>query len=283
MRARNSLIMNSSTQSDPPKPDGSSSERTDRGQAEISLVMPCYNEEELVADTVRELIQAFDRAGHRIELITVNNGSTDSTGEILKGLSDQQSNIIYHHVDVNQGYGHGILVGLAQCSAPWAGFIAADRQVDPGDVVKLYEMAARLKEPRLLKIRRRFRTEGLGRRIVSVTYNAFVHMLFGKLGTTDINASPKIVPRAYLKLMSLQSKDWFLDPEIMIKAKRLSLGVLELSVFARMRTGGSSAVKPTTCWEFFVNLLSSRFGPKRKLLAVEPVGKADSGKTAPAV
>lgn len=124
--------------------------------------------------------------------------------------------------------------------------------------------------------------QSLGRRIVSVTYNATVLALFGKLGTTDINPSPEILPRAYLELMSLQSKNWLLDSEIMIKAKRLSLGVLELSVFGRTRTGGSSAVRPTTCREFFVNLLSGRFGKKRRLLAVEPVAKTDSGKTAPA-
>ncbi len=60
--------------------------------------------------------------------------------------------------------------------------------------------------------------------------------------------------------MGLQSRDWFLDAEVMIKAKRLGLVVYEFNVMAQMREGGTSHVRSSTCWEFVVNLLKYRFG-----------------------
>jgi hypothetical protein len=60
--------------------------------------------------------------------------------------------------------------------------------------------------------------------------------------------------------MDLQSKNWFLDPEMMIKAQYLGVQVLEMNVFARMRSNGLSHVRPSACVEFFVNLLRYRFG-----------------------
>jgi hypothetical protein len=60
--------------------------------------------------------------------------------------------------------------------------------------------------------------------------------------------------------MDLQSRDWFLDAEVLIKAKRLGLPVFELNVIAQLREGGRSNVRLATCWEFLVNLLRYRFG-----------------------
>ena len=60
--------------------------------------------------------------------------------------------------------------------------------------------------------------------------------------------------------MNLQSWDWFLDAEVLIKAKRLHLPVFEMNVIAQLREGGRSMVRLDTCWEFMVNLLRYRFG-----------------------
>jgi hypothetical protein len=140
------------------------------------------------------------------------------------------------------------------------GILCADGQVEERDVVKVYDIAAHAKNPMLVKVRRRFRMDGLVRKIVSIIYNLGATVIFGGLGSIDINGNPKILPHEYLERMNLQSKDWFLDAEIMIKAKRLGLPVYEFNVIAQMREGGSSHVHPGTCWEFIVNLLKYRFG-----------------------
>jgi hypothetical protein len=93
-----------------------------------------------------------------------------------------------------------------------------------------------------------------------VLYNALVTILWPRLGSIDVNGLPKIVHRDVIAAMRLESKNWFLDPEIMIKAHYLGVRVLEMNVFARMRSNGLSHVRPSACVEFLLNLLRFRFG-----------------------
>ena len=59
--------------------------------------------------------------------------------------------------------------------------------------------------------------------------------------------------------MALESTDWLLDPEMLIKAYYMNVRILELNVFARMRGSGLSHVRASTCWAFFWQLLQFRF------------------------
>src|SRR5262245_8509365 len=140
---------------------------------DLSLVMPCFNEEDSVGYTVRRLLTAFESAGYELELVAVDNGSSDKTGEIIKAIAIQDSAVVYHRLEVNEGYGGGVLSGIPLCTAPWIGIVAADGQVDAEDTVQLYEAIIHSKGQVLGKVRRRFRMDGLKRKIVSVFYNLF--------------------------------------------------------------------------------------------------------------
>lgn len=229
------------------------------GTPEISFVMPCFNEQDVVGYVAPQLCDAFLRAGHSFELVAVDNGSSDKTGEILRGLAAEGRPIRVVRVDVNEGYGNGVLRGLAAARTPWIGVIPADGQVDAEDVVRLFEAVRQVKGRVLGKVRRRFRMDGFKRKVVSILYNGFVWLLWPRLGSIDVNGSPKILQREYLPLLDLASKQWFLDPEIMVKTHYLGVRVLEMNVFARMRGNGLSHVRPSTCWEFFRNLVRFRF------------------------
>ena len=247
--------------------------RSNTLRPDISIVMSCFNEEEIVGYTISQLVSAFEKAGYRLELIAIDNGSWDQTGEIIKDWARRNSSVIYHRVERNQGYGNGVLSGIPLCTAAWVGINLADLPVEAQELVKLFEIAVNSRSPRLFKVRRRFRMEGPVRRIVSTSYNVIVRLLFGDLGSMDINANPKILPRAYLQRMKLESKDWFLDLELTIKAKKMGLRVFETNVFAQMNPGRTSQVKAVTCWEFARNLLKFRFGEGRKILNVQPLDK----------
>lgn len=230
------------------------------GTPEISLIMPCYDEQDVIPHTIPQLVQAFERAGHRLELVACDNGSTDRTGEIIKAFVAQNLPVVHHRVERNEGYGNGILQSIPVCSAPWIGIIPADGQVDAVDAVRLFEALKHTDGRVLGKVRRRFRMDGPIRKIVSVLYNGIVWVLWPRLGSIDVNGSPKILHRDVLAAMDLRSKNWFLDPEMMIKARYLGVSVLEMNVFARMRSNGLSHVRPSACVEFLVNLLRYRFG-----------------------
>lgn len=227
---------------------------------ELSLIVPCYNEQDVIPYTIPELARAFEQDGHRLELVACDNGSRDRTGEIICGFIAAGLPVVYHRVETNEGYGNGVLQAIPVCRAPWIGVIPADGQVDAEDAARLFKILKQTDGRVLGKVRRRFRMDGFARKIVSVFYNGFVWLLWPRLGSIDVNGLPKIVHRDVLSAMQLRSKDWFLDPEIMIKAHYLGVRVLEMNVFARMRSNGLSHVRPSACVEFFVNLLRFRFG-----------------------
>lgn len=224
----------------------------------LTLVMPCYNEEEAVEATIRELFEEFERAGHVLEMVAVDNGSSDATFEVLERLRAEFPRLITTRVEVNEGYGNGLLSGLWLGTAPWVGITCADGQVSGHDVEKLFAVVVRSPAPKLVKVRRRFRMDGWQRKVASVAYNGLITVMFPGLGSIDINGNPKLLPTDYARRMNLRSADWFLDAEIMIKSKRLGLPVLEINVLAQMRDGGTSNVNLGTCWEFLVNLVRWR-------------------------
>jgi glycosyltransferase involved in cell wall biosynthesis len=229
---------------------------------DVSFIVPCYNEEDIIGYTLPRLHTAFEKAGYALELVAVDNGSVDRTGEIIKKLARRYPSIVHHRVEVNEGYGNGVIDAIPVCTAPWIGIIPADGQVDAEDVVRLYEAVITTDGNVLGKVRRRFRMDGLYRKVVSSSYNVFVRMLYPNLESIDINGSPKLLPSHIVRAMKLESKGWLLDPEIMIKAYFMDVHVMELNVFARMRGNGVSHVKVTTCWEFLRNLLKFRFSKK---------------------
>ncbi len=226
---------------------------------DVSFVMPCYNEQEAIVYTIPRLVQAFTKVRCRVQLIAVDNGSKDRTGDVIRELAREYPGIVYHRVETNEGYGKGILSGIPLCDAPWIGIIPADGQVDAEDVTRLYQATAAAGNWTLGKVRRRFRLDGTWRKLVSISYNLYARALWPSLGSLDLNGTPKILRAVVLRQMDLQSTDWLLDPEIMIKAHYMGIKILELNVFARMRSAGVSHVNPHACWQFFRSLLVFRF------------------------
>jgi glycosyltransferase involved in cell wall biosynthesis len=229
---------------------------------DVSFIMPCYNEESIIGYTIPRLIKAFQEAGHSLELVAVDNGSSDRTGEIISNLARLYPSISPARVERNEGYGLGVLTGIPLCTAPFIGIIPADGQVDDEDVVRCFELLASSNGKVMTKVRRRFRMDGLQRKVVSIAYNLFVRMLWPRLSSLDINGSPKILPSYIITAMNLENKGWLLDPEIMIKAHYMGVRVLEFNVFARMRGSGVSHVGLGAIWEFFRTLIYYRFSLK---------------------
>ena len=263
--------------------DGADASGQTSGEApELSLVIPCYNEAESIPYTLPGLCAAFAKAGRRLEIVAVDNGSRDASAARIAELVAKGLPIRPVRVEVNQGYGFGLLSGIPHARGTWVGFIPADGQVDAEDVARLFEALAPCGPLTLGKIRRRFRMDGWRRKLVSIVYNALVWCLWPGLGSIDVNGTPKIVHRSVLARMQLESRRWFFDPELLIKAHYLGVRVLELNAFARMRGRGESNVRATTCWEFFRELLRYRFtghlGPWKRSACGGP-GQGEPGRS----
>ena len=225
----------------------------------FSIVIPAYNEAETVASVVNELEQALEPVEQSFEIVVVDNGSTDDTEIVLQRLRGTSPRVKTVRVFPNKGYGNGILVGLQATSGDVVGWMHADKQVLPEDVARVYT-TLKTERADLCKIVRVSRAEALWRRLQSTMYNGLFRALFGGV-CQDINASPKIFRRSLYEWSRLESKDWFLDPEIMIKAIQGKYQIREVEVSWQSRKGGKSKVAWTTGWEFLKHMLWYKFHP----------------------
>lgn len=88
----------------------------------FSLVLPVYNEEKGIAATLNNIRHSLNLANCQYEIIVVNDGSTDGTGDILRSYSDIR--IINHNK--NRGYGAALKTGIRQAKYPLVAITDAD-------------------------------------------------------------------------------------------------------------------------------------------------------------
>ena len=102
----------------------------------------------------------------------------------------------------------------------------------PEDVVGVYRALKIADGPRMAKARAVPPAAGSVRKIVSITDNALMQILFpGMPLMLDVNGNPKMMPAEVLRLMKLDSHDWFLEAEMMLKVRHLNLRVIEIDIF----------------------------------------------------
>lgn len=227
---------------------------------DLSLVIPCYNEENVLEITIPPLAEAFRQAGVHLQLVLVDNGSRDRTSEVIDRLVAKGLPITKGIVIENQGQGLGFLTGFQLSRGRNIGYVNADGQVAPDDVVAIYRALVSCTIPALAKARRRFRQDSWLRKINSIFYNAIMLVLFPGIATLDVNGNPKMMPAEILRLMELSSRDWFMEAEIILKAYHLGLKVIEINVPGYLRQAGKSHVRLATVMEFIRNIISYRLG-----------------------
>lgn len=171
-----------------------------------SVVIPCYNESQGVSSLVMKLVELTTLVD--CEIILVNNGSQDNTGELLDKLTATHKCMIVVHVQENVGYGSGILTGLCHATGDVIGWTHADLQADPMDI------AAAIREfeqerPRMLVKGRRFGRPRLDK-FFTDCMSVFETALFG-VSMSDINAQPTLFTRALYDEWQSAPDDFALD------------------------------------------------------------------------
>ena len=109
---------------------------------QLSVVIPCYNEEKNIPHIVAKLKALLRGKPHdECEVLLVDNGSKDASAKVFdEVLQNVEENIRVVTVEQNQGYGYGILYGLSQASGEFLSWTHADLQTDPADVFKALDV-----------------------------------------------------------------------------------------------------------------------------------------------
>lgn len=227
---------------------------------DLTLVVPCYNEESVIDRTVPPLLAAIEAAVPRCEIVLVDNGSTDNTREAIERLRATSERLVATRVDENTGYGRGVLAGYEVARGRVVGHIPADGPVEPREVARLAALALELGPGHLISAVRVDRRETLLRRVVSRGYNTLFWLIFGSL-SRDINGTPKFMHRTDYDRLRPRSTDYFLEAEMMLGSTRLGLEVVQLEVLSIARPAGRSKVSARllrAIAEFVRNMLRYR-------------------------
>jgi glycosyltransferase involved in cell wall biosynthesis len=202
----------------------------------LSIVLPAYNEEENAAAAVEEVSAVAEGLGVDYEIILVNDGSADRTGEIGRELEQRIPNfrLVEHHP--NRGYGGALKAGFAAATKEWITFTPADKQFVFGEIERFL---AHVDDADIICGYRADRQDPFMRKLNAFGWNSLVRLLFGRL-CRDIDCGFKLFRREVLTRVSLVSNGAMIDTEFLAGAKARGFRIKEVPVTHLPRTAGAA-------------------------------------------
>ena len=228
----------------------------------LSLIIPCYNE----AANLPLLLDRCSTLGddHNIEVILVDNGSTDNSSEVLEKLLPSYPHCRTIRVPVNQGYGFGILSGLKAAQGDVLGWTHADMQTDPKDALRSLAFFQLHGNPIYVKGRRIKRP--LADVVFTIGMSVFETCLLGTR-LWDINAQPNMFSREFFESWQNPPHDFSLDLYAYFTARNQGLPVYRFPVEFGERAHGVSHwnVNWAAKMKFILRTISFSFKLKKRL------------------
>jgi glycosyltransferase involved in cell wall biosynthesis len=202
---------------------------------EISLFYPMYNEEGNIELAVRRAHEVLGPLTSAYEIIIVNDGSTDRTGEIAVRLARESPRVRVVAHENNLGYGAALRSGIGAARLPLIFYTDGDNQFDLGELPSLLPLLA---GAHIVTGYRFNRQDGLIRLLNARIFNFASGLLFG-FCVKDINCAFKIYRKEIFSRMRLLTTGAIIDLEILAKAKSLGYRIREVGVSHYPRRAGS--------------------------------------------
>jgi dolichol-phosphate mannosyltransferase len=207
----------------------------------LSVVIPCFNEEECLEEVLlswdAELSQRIDA----YEMIVIDDGSTDGTGEILGRLGERIDALKVTRQE-NRGHGPALLAGLGQARGEWVFHTDSDHQFEPDDFWLLWERRHSSRYVMGVRVKRH---DPLHRLVITRALRGFVTIMLCR-SVRDINVPYKLIERELLRdIIATIPEDTFAPSILMVQAA-VHRGVLieEMEVKHLPRTTGETTLKP---------------------------------------
>lgn len=214
---------------------------------DLTVVLPAYNEEENIEKSVRDALAVLQRLCNRYEVIVVNDGSRDRTGEIADRLAAEIPEVRAIHHNPNQGYAAALRNGFLATETEYTFYTDSDNQFDYSDLERLIPLAP---GNDLVVGYRQDRQDAWIRIFVSRCYNKLVSTIF-RLGVRDIDCAFKLFRRDVFDKIDIRSQGFLVDTEILVKSRLAGLRLAEVGVRHLPREAGESTVTP---WDVFRTL-----------------------------
>jgi glycosyltransferase involved in cell wall biosynthesis len=205
----------------------------------LSVVLPCYNEK----DNLEALFNRLDLLAENsesIEIILVNNGSTDGSDMVFETELAKRDTSIFKVVKVekNIGYGFGILSGLRAAKGEVLSVTHADRQTDPMDVLKAHNIYLSASDPNLL-VKGFRKNRKLSEAVFSYGMGLLASIVLGTR-LTEVNAQPKLFSQSFFNRFEKHAPhDFSLDLYLLFQAKKHG-SIKDFPVYFAKRVAGEA-------------------------------------------
>ena len=206
----------------------------------LSVIIPCYNEAESIPDLIRKCRESLIE-NYNIEFIFVDNGSSDSSYDILYKLLSKPQNSFGKlvRIEKNIEYGNGIIQGLNNANGEIYSWTHADLQTDPKDVINAYIKF----QKNLLKNNSFVKGVRVNRNVFDSFFTfgmSIISTLMLKKRLFDINAQPKMFNNMFYRQLSNPPLDFSLDLFFYYQALDKNMKVETFPVFFNKRHSGES-------------------------------------------
>lgn len=203
----------------------------------LSIVVPCYDEAQnipLILERFSEVITRDD-----VEVVLVDNGSKDNSPEILKKLLPEYKFARMIRVEVNQGYGYGIVQGLKVCTGDFIGWTHADMQTDPADLMKALEIIENEGSKKNIYVKGNRKGRPVFDQFFTSGMSLFETIYMGER-LYDVNAQPNVFNKDFFKTWQNPPKDFSLDLYALYMARKAKLQIKRFDVVFPERQRGVS-------------------------------------------
>lgn len=230
----------------------------------LIVTIPCYNEEKNIPLILERFAKVLNRKD--VGLLLVNNGSKDNSESVLKELIPKYKFASTIKVEVNQGYGFGILSGLRSTQSEFLGWTHADMQTDPYDILRGLEILENSKNPENTYVKGRRKGRSLFDEFFTVGMGIF-ETVYLKAPLWDINAQPNIFHKSFFESWENPPYDFSLDLYALYMAKKKNLEVKRFDVHFPPRIHGESSWNTglKAKWKFIQRTLSFSLELKKRL------------------
>ena len=199
----------------------------------LSILMPVYNEEERVADAVKQALDVTYPC--EVELVVVDDGSRDGTAEILSRLDDRRVHVIVH--PRNRGKGAAIRTAVDSAGGDYMVILDADLEYDPEDIPRLLEPVLD-GHATVVYGNRSFGSHSsfsfwyvMGNKAVTTAANVLFNCYLG-----DLETCFKLMPVELYKSLDVRSRGFGMEAEVTGKLLRRRVRPYEVPISYRART-----------------------------------------------
>lgn len=200
----------------------------------VSVFFPCYNEQDNVAGVVEQTLAVLKKLNADFEVIIVDDGSSDGTGQIADEISRLDGRIRVVRHPTNRGYGAALQSGFKAATKELVFYMDGDGQFDMNEMPPLLPL---MTEYDIVSCYRLNRRDPWIRKINGWCWTKLVCLLFG-MKIRDIDCAFKLYKREIFDNIELSSTGALIDTEVLARAIRKGYRITQSGVHHYPRTAG---------------------------------------------